>query len=79
MMMAAFVFLTVSGGGTDIRALHNALHAISGVKTVHFVAGPTDAIVFLEAADQAALMKTVGEIRSASGVANTDTRIVLPI
>jgi DNA-binding Lrp family transcriptional regulator len=81
MMMAAFVFLQigVSGGYTDIRTLHDALHAISGVKTVHILAGPTDAVVFVEAADQAELMRTVGEIRGTSGVEKTDTRIVLPI
>ena len=80
-MMAAFVLLqiSVSGTSTDVRALHDALHAISGVKTVHFVAGPTDAIVFVEVADQAALMRTAGEIRATSGVASTDTRIVLPV
>jgi uncharacterized protein with GYD domain len=80
-MMAAFVLLqiAVSGGWTDVRTLHDDLHAISGVKTVHFLAGPTDAIVFVEVADQAALMRTVGEIRATSGVSSTDTRIVLPV
>lgn len=80
-MVAAFVLVqvNVSGGSTDVRAIHDALHAVSGVKTVHFVAGPTDAIVFLEATDQMELMRTVGEIRSTSGVASTDTRIVLPL
>ena len=79
--MAAFVFLQIalSGGWTDIRSLHGALHAISGVKTVHFLAGPTDAVVFVEVAEQAELMRTVGEIRATNGVASTDTRIVLPI
>lgn len=76
-MTAAFVFVQI-GGSTNIRALHDALHGISGVKTVHFLAGPTDAILFLEVADQMELMKTVGEIRATSGVASTDTRIVLP-
>ena len=80
-MMAAFVMtqMGISGGWTDARALHDALHAIAGVKTVHFLAGPTDIIAFVEAADQTALMETVGKIRGTKGVANTDTRIVLPV
>ena len=80
-MTAAFVFVQIggTGGATNVRAIHDALHAINGVKTVHLVAGPIDAIVFIEVADQMELMKTVGEIRATSGVATTDTRIVLPM
>ena len=77
--MSAFVLLQVSGGSTNVRTLHDELHAINGVKTVHFVAGPTDAILFLEAADESELMRIVGEIRGKSGVASTDTRIVLSL
>ncbi len=80
-MMSAFIFIqfAASGGMTNARAAHDALHAVRGVKTVHFVAGPTDIIVFVDAADQNALMETVGAIRGVPGVASTDTRIVLPI
>ena len=80
-MKAAFVFvqMTVSGGWEGMDALHRALHAVSGVKTVHFVAGPTDIIVFAEGADQAALADTLGKIRGLKGVASTDTRIVWPV
>jgi DNA-binding Lrp family transcriptional regulator len=80
-MMAAFVFvqLGVTGGWTDARALHDAMHAVGGVKTVHFVAGPTDIIAFVETADMSALMEAVGKIRGLNGVASTDTRIVLPM
>jgi len=80
-MMAAFVFvqMAVTGGWSDARSLHNALHAIAGVKTVHFLAGPTDIVVFVEAADQMALMEAVGKIRGTKGVASTDTRIVLSV
>jgi DNA-binding Lrp family transcriptional regulator len=80
-MMAAFVFvqLGVTGGWTDARALHDAMHAVGGVKTVHFVAGPTDIIAFVETADTSALMEAVGKIRGLDGVASTDTRIVLPM
>ena len=80
-MMAAFVFvqMTVSGGWEQMRALHDALHAVAGVKRVHFVAGPTDIIVFAEGADQAALADTLGKIRGVKGVASTDTRIVWPV
>jgi DNA-binding Lrp family transcriptional regulator len=80
-MMGAFVFvqIAVSGGLEGMRALHDALHAIDGVKTVHFVAGPTDVIVYAEAADQMALGETLGKIRGVDGVASTDTRIVWPM
>jgi hypothetical protein len=80
-MMAAFVLIqmAVSGGWAEARALHNALHAVAGVKTVHFLAGATDIIAFVEVADQTALMETLGKIRAVNGVASTDTRIVWPI
>jgi hypothetical protein len=80
-MNSAFVFIQVAGLGdrNDVRALHDALHAVSGVKTAHFVAGPTDVIVFVEAADQSVLMEAIGQLRGVKGVASTDTRIVLPM
>lgn len=80
-MMAAFVFVQMagSGGWEEINALHEALHAVAGVKTVHFLAGPTDVIVFVEGADQAALADSLGTIRGTKGVASTDTRIVWPL
>ncbi len=80
-MMAAFVFVQMagSGGWEDIDALHEALHAVAGVKTVHFLAGPTDVIVFVEGADQAALADTLGLLRGVKGVGSTDTRIVWPL
>jgi hypothetical protein len=55
------------------------MHAVGGVKTVHFLAGPTDMMVFVEAADMMGLMTAVGNLRSLKGVASTDTRIVLPM
>jgi hypothetical protein len=80
-MNSAFIFIQVAGLGdrNDVRALHDVLHAVSGVKTVHFLAGPTDVIVFVEAADQAALMDAIGKLRAVKSVASTDTRIVLPM
>jgi hypothetical protein len=80
-MMAAFVFVQLGGTGerADARAIHDAIHAVSGVKTVHFVAGPTDMIAFVEVADMSALMEAVGKIRGLNGVASTDTRIILPL
>ncbi len=52
-MTSAFVLIQVGAGGgqTDIGEIHNALHGVQGVKTVHFRAGPTDAIAFVEEAD----------------------------
>lgn len=80
-MMAAFVFVQMagSGGWEEIDSLHEALHAVAGVKTVHFLAGPTDVIVFVEGADQAALADTLGLLRGVKGVGSTDTRIVWPL
>ena len=80
-MKAAFVFvqMAVSGGWGGMQKLHGALHAIPGVKTVHFLAGPTDVILFVEGADQAALAETIGKVRGVKGVSSTDTRIVWPV
>jgi hypothetical protein len=80
-MTAAYVFIQIGtlGDMEAAKKLHDTLHAIAGVKTVHFVAGPTDIVAFVEAADQAALMEAIGRLRSAQGVASTDTRIVLPM
>jgi hypothetical protein len=64
---------------TEAGALHDAMHAVGGVKTVHFVAGPTDMVVFVETGDMMGLMEAVGKIRGLKGVASTDTRIVLPM
>jgi DNA-binding Lrp family transcriptional regulator len=80
-MTAAYIFIqlgTVSGM-SDARDVHTALHGVPGVKTVHYVAGPIDIITYVEVGDQAALMETVGKLRSVKGVASTDTRIVLPL
>jgi hypothetical protein len=77
-MTSAFVFIQVTGlsDRSGMQSLHDGLHAVSGVKTVHFVAGPTDVIVYVEAADQAALIEAVGGMRGVRGVGSTDTRIV---
>ncbi len=77
-MMSAFVFIQI-GAAQDMSALHMALHGVAGVKTVHFLAGPTDVVAFAEAADAQGLMTIIGGIRGVSGVASTDTRIVLPV
>ena len=75
-MASAYILAQVGGGGGSAMEIHNGLHAIPGVKTVHFVAGPTDLIIFAEAADQAGLIEIVGKMRGVPGVASTDTRIV---
>ena len=75
-MMAAFVLIQITTTVGNMQDLHQALHAVAGVKTVHFLIGPTDAIAFVEVADQAALAQTLGKIRAVHGIANTDTRLV---
>ncbi|MEP7358923.1 MAG: Lrp/AsnC ligand binding domain-containing protein [Anaerolineales bacterium] len=78
-MKSAFVLTQVGGlkDVAEVKALHGALHAIAGVKTVHFVAGPTDIIVFAEADDDDGLAAVIGQMRATKGVASTDTRIVI--
>ncbi len=80
-MVGAFVFIQVSGLSSekDASNVHKALHAVPGVKTVHFLLGPTDVVVYVEAADQNALFDAVGKMRAVKGVASTDTRLVMPI
>ena len=77
-MMSAFVFIQI-GGAADMSALHMQLHGVEGVKTVHFLAGPTDVVAFVETADSAGLMATIGKLRAVNGVASSDTRVVLPV
>ena len=80
-MVAAFVFIKVSEmtGWADAQAMHKALHGVPNVKTVHFLAGPTDIIAFVEAADQNALIESVAKMHAVKGVGSTDTRIVFPV
>lgn len=77
-MMSAYVKIQI-GNATDMKGIHAALHAIPGVKSVHFLAGPTDVIAFVDVADQAGMMDAIGKIRAVKGVASTDTRIVVPV
>lgn len=80
-MVAAFVLIQVaaSTSWSDAPAMHSALHAVPGVKGVHFLAGPTDIIAFVEVADQKALLESLAKIRAVKGVGVTDSRIVLPV
>jgi len=80
-MVAAFVMIQMgtSAPWADAGALHAALHAVPGVKTVHFLMGSTDVIAFVETADQKTLIETVGKIRGIKGVTGTDTRMVVPV
>lgn len=79
-MVSAFIFVNVAPGFTgDIEAVHKAAHAVPGVKTVHFLLGPTDAVVFVEIKDMQALGDTIRALHALPGVGATDTRLVLPI
>lgn len=80
-MMSAFVFIQLEDvlSWDEMQELHEQLHAVGGVKTVHFLAGPTDVAVFVDAADQANLGESLAAIRSLDGVGSTDTRIVWPM
>jgi nitrate reductase NapAB chaperone NapD len=79
-MMAAFVFVKLSAisGRDDLSRVHKEMHALPGVKTVHLTAGPTDMIVFVEVADENAMMDTITKMHTVKGVGGTDSRMVLP-
>jgi uncharacterized protein with GYD domain len=79
-MMAAFVFVQLSAisGRDDLSRVHKEMHGLEGVKTVHLTAGPTDMIVFVEVADENAMMDTITKMHAVKGVGGTDTRMVLP-
>ena len=80
-MVAAFVLIKVAQGVSwaDSSAMHMALHAVPGVKGVHFLAGPTDIIAFVEVADQKAMLDSLAKIGAVKGVGKTDTRMVWPV
>lgn len=77
--MQGAIVLVQAGEGADMSAVHKDLHAVENVKEVYFLAGPTDALCHVEAADIDALVRTVQKVRSIKGVAGTDTRFILPI
>ena len=66
-------------GSTDLSGLHKELHGVESVKEVYFLAGPTDVVCHVEAADTDAPMHSVLKIRGIKGVSNTDTRFILPV
>ncbi|NIS80484.1 MAG: hypothetical protein GTO14_09840 [Anaerolineales bacterium] len=74
-MAAAYVF--IQGKAEDPRPVVQALRGVSGVKQAHALAGPTDFVVYVEGADQAAIEETLLAIRKVGGVASTDTRFVV--
>ena len=79
-MISAFILVNVAPGFTgDIEAAHKAAHAVPGVKTVHFLLGPIDAVVFVEVKDMQALGDTIRALHAVPGVGSVDTRLVLPI
>jgi nitrate reductase NapAB chaperone NapD len=80
-MVGAIILIQVASavGWGNAPAIHNALHAVPGVKTVHFLTGPTDIVVYAEATNQDGLMDIIGKIRAVKGVGSTDTRVVLPV
>ena len=77
-MQGAIVMVQISGS-TDLSGLHKELHGVESVKEVYFLAGPTDVVCHVEAADTDALMRSVLKIRGIKGVSNTDTRFILPV
>jgi hypothetical protein len=77
-MQGAIVMVQFSGSA-DLSGLHKELHGVENMKEVYFLAGPTDAVCHIEAADIDALLRGVLKIRGMKGVSNTDTRFILPV
>lgn len=77
--MQGAIVMTQLGASADIGALHKELHGLENMKEVFFLAGPTDLLCRVEAADVAAVTRAVMQIRGVKGVASTDTRFILPI
>jgi hypothetical protein len=74
-MFAAYVLIQLNA--PDPRKVIKGLRGVAGVKQAHIVAGPTDCIAFVEAADPGALGNIIVAIRSVKGVASTDTRMAM--
>jgi DNA-binding Lrp family transcriptional regulator len=76
MGISAYALVRVSPN--KVKDVVQEIQEISGVKQVHPVTGPYDAIVFIEAADMKDLGKVVlAEIHSLEGVIDTTTCLVV--
>ena len=73
---SAWIFADISAGSID--SVVGELESIAGVEVVHGVVGLCDLILFVRAEDWDDLMEILdGELRHVSGIARTDTRLVL--
>ncbi|MBI3536055.1 MAG: Lrp/AsnC ligand binding domain-containing protein [Chloroflexi bacterium] len=77
-MQGAVVFVQIRGAA-DLAALHKNLHGVANVKEVYMLAGPTDVLCNVEAADMDSVVNAVMAIRRVEGVASTDTRFILSV
>lgn len=75
-MFAAYILIQLNA--PDPRKVIKGIRGVAGVKQAHILAGPTDCIAFVEAADPDALGNVIVAIRGVKGVAGTDTRIAMP-
>jgi DNA-binding Lrp family transcriptional regulator len=76
MGISAYALVRISPN--KVKDVVQEIQEISGVKQVHPVTGPYDAIVFIEAADMKELGKVVlAEIHSLEGVIDTTTCLVV--
>lgn len=75
-MTAAYILMQFSAG--DPWNVMKSIHRVAGVKQAHLLAGPTDAIAYVEATDHESLAKIVAKLRGIKGVAATDTRMTMP-
>ena len=76
MSISAYALVRISPN--KVKTVVQEAEKIPGVKNVHPVTGPYDAIVFLEAADMKELGKVVlAEIHSLEGVIDTTTCLVV--
>ncbi len=71
-MIGAYVFIECANDPADIV---QSAAKVDGVKQVHALFGPLEAIAFVEAKDLATLEYIVLQFHKIPGVKNTDTRV----
>ena len=72
-MIGAYVFIECANDPADIVL---AASRLEGVKQVHALFGPLEAIAYIEAKDITSLEFIVLQFHKIPGVKNTDTRVI---
>ena len=75
-MTKAVAFMTVESG-TDVAKVSSKLTKVDGVMTVHEITGGYDIVAVLGAPSIASINSSIDDMRKISGVASTNTMIIL--